>query len=62
MLNEKKFFKLAKNLILKHNQECAKLDTQERYVACIDFGFIYYIIHHFSNIDMVHLHLVLDFL
>ena len=47
-VNEKKFFKLAKNLILKHNQECAKLNTQERYVACIDFGFIYYIIHHLN--------------
>ena len=47
-VDEEKFFKLASGLVAKHNQECAKLKSEERYVANIDFGFIYFLIYHLN--------------
>ena len=47
-VNEKKFFQLAKNLIVIHNRESSKLNIKERYVINIDFGFVYFIIYHLN--------------
>jgi hypothetical protein len=47
-VDEKKFFELASGLVAKHNQECAKLKSEKRYVANIDFAFIYFLIYHLN--------------
>ena len=47
-VDEKKFFELASGLVAKHNQECAKLKNEERYIANIDFAFIYFLIYHLN--------------
>jgi hypothetical protein len=47
-VDDKKFFKIASKLRDKHNQECKKLNNLERYVANVDFGFIYFVIYHIN--------------